>query len=526
MEALSPADLQQLREKGISREKLEQQLNDFEKGFPFARLVSPALKGQGVLSFPAEEEDRYRQLYRHSLSKNKVLKFVPASGAATRMFKNLYALYESLKTEENREAGEALPLKPDVQEFFDRLPEFAFYSELEPSVARIHQKSLASCLIGKDYYPILDTLLENPRGLRYGHLPKALLLFHKYPGMLRMSVEEHLVEAALYAKNQGVCHLHFTLSPEHREEFRTRVAQVLPGYEKRFGLKYDITYSEQKPSTDTVAVTLQNKIFRDEEGRMVFRPGGHGALIENLDELDADIVFIKNIDNVTYDALRPDTVRYKELLAGVLVDCRDAVHARLREMETMSDADPSYLQELKAFASQGLGLALPEDIGNWGRRQQLEYYKQAFNRPIRVCGVVKNTGEPGGGPFWVEGTESPEGKEVPSLQIVESSQVDMGDAGQKAIFSTSEFFNPVDLVCSFYDYKHQKFHLPDFVDPKTAFISRKSVKGTEIKAMELPGLWNGAMARWLTLFVEVPQTVFTPVKTVNDLLRPQHSASR
>ena len=259
---------------------------------------------------------------------------------------------------------------------------------------------------------------------------------------------------------------------------------------------------------------------------MVFRPGGHGALIENLDELDADIVFIKNIDNVTYDALRPDTVRYKELLAGVLVDCRDAVHARLREMETMSDADPSYLQELKAFASQGLGLALPEDIGNWGRRQQLEYYKQAFNRPIRVCGVVKNTGEPGGGPFWVEGTESPEGKEVPSLQIVESSQVDMGDAGQKAIFSTSEFFNPVDLVCSFYDYKHQKFHLPDFVDPKTAFISRKSVKGTEIKAMELPGLWNGAMARWLTLFVEVPQTVFTPVKTVNDLLRPQHSASR
>ena len=547
METLTANDLQQLQQKGITQEKLQQQLRDFKTGFPFARLVAPALKGHGVLSLSSQEQEHYRKLYREEAANNKILKFVPASGAATRMFKNLYACYESLKDYRNAtrqdKAPENIELKPDVQEFFDRLPDFAFYEELENALNKIYGKSVASSLINKEYFCILDTLLENPQGLRYGKLPKALLLFHNYPDGPRMSLEEHLVEAALYASTQGVCHLHFTLSPEHREEFRNRLSQVLPKYESQYKVRYDISYSEQKPSTDTVAVTLQDEIFRDEDGRMVFRPGGHGALIENLNEIQADIVFIKNIDNVTYDALRQDTITYKELLAGILLQSREAVFQKLREIDSFlsgetssspsagadqsrhavgaSCPDQAYLQELKDFATQQLCMALSEDLDSQSPEQQLEWFRQALNRPIRVCGVVKNTGEPGGGPFWVLA----QGQKAPSLQIVESSQVDMGDARQKEIFNTSEFFNPVDLVCSLCDYKHEKFNLPDFVDPKTAFISQKSVKGTDIKAMELPGLWNGAMAHWITLFVEVPQTVFTPVKTVNDLLRPQHLAA-
>ena len=531
METLTANDLQQLQQKGITQEKLQQQLRDFKTGFPFARLVAPALKGHGVLSLSPQEQEHYRKLYREQAANNKILKFVPASGAATRMFKNLYAYYESLKDYRNAthqdKAPENIELKPDVQEFFDRLPDFAYYEELENALNKIYGRSVASSLINKEYFCILDTMLENPQGLRYGKLPKALLLFHNYPDGPRMSLEEHLVEAALYASTQGVCHLHFTISPEHREEFRNRLSHVLPKYESQYKVKYDISYSEQKPSTDTVAVTLQDEIFRDEDGRMVFRPGGHGALIENLNETQADIVFIKNIDNVTYDALRQDTITYKELLAGILIQSREAVFQKLREIdsflsgETSSSAgvdqncraagvpcpDQAYLQDLKDFATQKLCMALPEDLDSQSPEQQLEWFRQALNRPIRVCGVVKNTGEPGGGPFWVLG----QGQKVPSLQIVESSQVDMGDASQKEIFNTSEFFNPVDLVCSLYDYKHEKFNLPDFVDPKTAFISRKSVKGTDIKAMELPGLWNGAMAYWITLFV--------------DLLRPQHLAA-
>ena len=380
MDILTANDLQQLQQKGITQEKLQQQLRDFKTGFPFARLVAPALKGHGVLSPSSQEQEHYRKLYREEAANNKILKFVPASGAATRMFKNLYACYESLKDYRNAthqdKAPENIELKPDVQEFFDRLPDFAFYEELENALNKIYGKSVASSLINKEYFCILDTLLENPQGLRYGKLPKALLLFHNYPDGPRMSLEEHLVEAALYASTQGVCHLHFTLSPEHREEFRNRLSQVLPKYESQYKVRYDISYSEQKPSTDTVAVTLQDEIFRDEDGRMVFRPGGHGALIENLNEIQADIVFIKNIDNVTYDALRQDTITYKELLAGILIQSREAVFQKLREIdsflsgETSSSAsagstqschaaetpcpDQSYFQELKDFTTRKL----------------------------------------------------------------------------------------------------------------------------------------------------------------------------
>lgn len=512
MENLTQAQLRQLQEKGISLEKFERQLADFRTGFPFARLTGAAVEGNGVCCFSQSEIEHYRRIYAKKADSERILKFVPASGAATRMFKNLYAFYGALKD------GIRPQPKDDVREFFDNLPRFAFYEPLCEAVRGLTGVPLEECLSKEDYFPILDALLENPRGLRYGRKPKALLLFHSYPDKNRLAVEEHLVEAALYARSKGVCRLHFTLSPEHRVQFEESVAAALPVFEKRYGVRYEISYSEQKSSTDTVAVTLQNGIVTDADGRIVFRPGGHGALIENLSEMDADLIFIKNIDNVTTDALRYDTLVYKELLAGVLIDRREAVHGYLRQIEQTTRAYPSFLQELRTLVAGKLGLSLPEDFEAFSQQAQLDYYRNLLDRPIRVCGVVRNTGEPGGGPFWVLS----EGDKVPSLQIVESSQVDMEDAGQKRIFENSRFFNPVDLVCSIRDPHGRKYPLSDYVDPKTAFVSRKSVKGTEIKAMELPGLWNGAMARWITLFVEVPQSVFTPVKTVNDLLRPQH----
>ncbi|MCM1169465.1 MAG: DUF4301 family protein [Bacteroides sp.] len=517
MQNLSPADRQQMQRKGISEESLQKQLDGFKTGFPFARLVAPALVGQGVQTFSASETERYRRLYREAAKKETVLKFVPASGAATRMFKNLYAFYQKC-----REDGNAVP-EADVQAFFDNLPRFAFYRDLQQAVQRNTGKSMEEAVAQKQYAPVLECLLEE-KGLCYGHLPKALLLFHRYATGAVTALEEHLAEAALYAASDGVCHLHFTLSPEHREAFSARLDAVQADYEKRYGLRYDITVSEQKSSTDTVAVTMDNEIFRDAEGRMVFRPGGHGALIENLNEQQAGIVFIKNIDNITTQALRADTQTYKELLAGVLVERRDRVFAYLRRIEDMQQRGeaPSeeFLRELEDFARRKLSLRFAEGFSSCPASERLAALRQALDRPMRVCGVVKNTGEPGGGPFWVLS----QGDGAPSLQIVESSQVDMNDPEQKKIFETSGFFNPVDLICAPYDYRYDKFDLTRFIDPQTAFISLKSVQGTDIKAMELPGLWNGAMARWITLFVEVPDSVFTPVKTVNDLLRPQHQA--
>lgn len=513
MQNLSAADLAQLEQKGITVEKLQEQIEEFKTGFPYARLIRPALRGDGIYSFTSQQIAHYRALYQEEAPNETVVKFVPASGAATRMFKNLYALYENLK------AGIPVKvLKPEVKEFFTQINKFAFYDMLASKVKELTGKDLDSLIEQADYLPVLDVLLENPQGMEYGKLPKALLLFHNYEDGPRVALEEHLVEAALYASAKGVCRLHFTISPEHKDVFQARVAEVISKYEKRFNLSYQITYSEQKPKTDTLAVTLQNEPYRDEDGRLVFRPGGHGALIENLNDLQADIIFIKNIDNVTTDALKTDTVVYKELLAGVLIDRRRTVYSYLQQIEKNTPTNSTFIHELKSYCIKELSLEFSPNFENLSPMRQLETLRQMLDRPMRVCGVVKNTGEPGGGPFWV----LPEGESAASLQIVEASQVDTSDYAQKQIFLTSAFFNPVDLVCSPYNYKHEKYSLPEFVDPSTAFISEKSVKGDEIKAMELPGLWNGAMARWITLFVEVPQSVFTPVKTVNDLLRPQH----
>ena len=340
-------------------------------------------------------------------------------------------------------------------------------------------------------------------GLNYGHKPKGLVTFHAYPEGARKAVEEHLVEGASYASSNGVARIHFTVSPEHMEGFKTLLAEKVPVYEKRFGIRYDISFSVQKPATDTIAVNPDNTPFRQDDGRLLFRPAGHGALIENLNEIDADVIFIKNIDNVTTDAQRGDTIRYKKVLAGVLLDLQEQAFEYLRAL----DVEGCELAPIAEFIEKRLCVKLPADYDS-------ALLRAVLDRPIRVCGMVRNEGEPGGGPFWVG---NPDGTE--SLQIAESSQIGPDD---QPLMKSATHFNPVDLVCGVRTSKGGKFDLRQYTDPSTGFISSKSSGGRDLRAQELPGLWNGAMARWNTVFVDVPITTFSPVKVVQDLLRPQH----
>ena len=436
------ADLEQLAQRGISLEKAEKQLECFRTGFPSLDIVAAASVKNGILAPKKAEQEEYIAAWEeYCKGGHKILKFVPASGAASRMFKNLFEYLDNgIET-------------PFIKEFLSNIDKFAFGDQLA----------------GKSGQEAVRYLLET---MAYGKLPKGLLLFHKYRDGARTPALEHLAEGAL----TGATRIHFTVSHEHLPLFRQHIAENLKKFEDKYGVKYEVSFSEQMPSTDTLAANPDGTPFRTADGKLLFRPGGHGALIENLNQQDADIVFIKNIDNVVPDRLKKDTVRYKQILAGVLVKEQQRVFDLLRN-GNLSDEERARL-----------------------------------NRPIRVCGVVKNTGEPGGGPFLVREEDGSISK-----QILESSQIE-----DKSLMATATHFNPVDLVCAIRDYEGKPFDLPKFVDPKTGFISQKSKDGKELLALELPGLWNGAMSRWNTIFVEVPISTFNPVKTVNDLLREQH----
>ncbi len=431
------------------------------------------------------------------------------------MFKHLFEFIETYKgsAEDNKQL-ETSPKMKLVKDFFERISDFAFYDKLT-EVLRKDDYDIKECLEKKEYRIILDYLL-NPVGLNYANLPKGLLLFHSYPDGARMSIEEHMVEAANYCKDKEKrAAIHFTVSPEHADMFLDGINIVKQKYEELFDLTYELTFSLQKSSTDTIAVDMNNKPMREADGQLMFRPGGHGALIENLNDRESEIVFIKNIDNVVPDKMKPDTYLYKKVLGGYLFEIQDIVFEHL---ETLDDKpDDEDLRTILRFIKSKLGFAVDPEFGNMAREHKIEYLHHKLNRPIKVCGMVKNEGEPGGGPFWVK---EPNG-EI-SLQIVESSQIDMDNIGQKELLGKSTHFNPVDLVCGVRDYKGKVFDLRDFIDPATGFISTKSKDGKELKAQELPGLWNGAMANWITVFVEIPTSTFNPVKTVNDLLRKEH----
>lgn len=442
----TPSDLAQLQARGISEEKALKQLQSFATGFPELDIVSAASVGNGVLNPTEEEIDAYIKAWQDYLNEgHTVLKFVPASGAASRMFKDLF---------EYLETGERTKF---IDKFLSEKEHFAF----APQLAGLDEQAAVSHLL---------------KDMNYGNLPKGLLLFHSYEDGARTPALEHLVEGAMYAASKGEVNIHFTVSHEHLPLFQAHLAEYQAAYEEKLGVKFHISYSEQKPSTDTLAANPDGTPFRTADGKLLFRPGGHGALIENLNEQEADVIFIKNIDNVVPDRLKGDTVRYKQLLAGVLVTEQKKIFEQLQ--------DPTLTADQKA----------------------------KLQRPLRVCGVVKNTGEPGGGPFLVREEDG-----TISCQILESSQI-----SDPALMQQATHFNPVDLVCATRDAEGKPYYLPDFVDEKTGFISHKSKDGKELLALELPGLWNGAMSRWNTIFVEVPVSTFNPVKTVNDLLRPEH----
>ncbi len=505
---LTHEDKELLAKKGISEEKIAEQLACFEKGFPFLKLSAAAsVENGGIMK--AEEKDFERYLAAWNAYKDgekKIVKFVPASGAASRMFKNMF---EFLGADYDK------PTTDFEKKFFDHIHDFAFYNDLNAACMDNTGKNIDALLSEQNYKAIVSNLLE-AAGLNYGALPKGLLKFHRYADGVRTPLEEHLVEGALYAAGKtGEVNVHFTVSTEHRALFEKLVAAKVGEYEAKYGAKYHISFSEQKPSTDTVAADMENKPFRDKDGKLLFRPGGHGALIENLNDLDADIVFIKNIDNVVPDRLKADTVIYKKLLAGVLVTLQKQAFEYLELLDS-GHYSHEQLETIIRFVQQQLRCRRT-DLKELEDADLVIYLRKKLNRPMRVCGMVKNVGEPGGGPFLAY---NPDG--TISLQILESSQIDMNDPEKKAMFEKGTHFNPVDLVCAIRDYKGRKFNLLEHVDKATGFISYKSKNGKDLKALELPGLWNGSMSDWNTVFVEVPLSTFNPVKTVNDLLREQH----
>ncbi len=503
---LSQEDLKQIASKGISEEQITNQLNEFKTGFPFLRLEAAAAIGKGIVAPEADERDKFIANWNaYKAQGKKIVKFVPASGAASRMFKDMFSFLS---------ADYDVPTTPFEKKYFENLKHFAFFEALNAQCVKNEGKDIDQLLAEGAYKAIVANMLE-PKGLNYGQLPKGLLLFHNYEDGARTPMEEHLVEGALYAASNKEANVHFTVSHEHMQLFEAKVAEKLDKYAQSYGIKYNISFSEQKPSTDTVAANPDNTPFRTDDGHLLFRPGGHGALIENLNEIDADVIFIKNIDNVVPDRLKGDTVDYKQVIAGVLVSLQQKAFAYL-EMLEKGDCSHEVLSEMAAFLQDKL-CCVNKEIEQLDDKALATYLFAKLNRPMRVCGVVKNVGEPGGGPFLTYNQDG-----TVSLQILESSQIDKSNEAYQKMFTEGTHFNPVDLVCAVKDFKGKAFNLPEFVDKTTGFISSKSKNGKELKALELPGLWNGAMSNWNTVFVEVPLATFNPVKTVNDLLREQH----
>jgi hypothetical protein len=500
----TPEDVDMIARTGLSVDEVMKQIDQFNHGLQPMCLVRPCTVGDGIITIPLEQRQTFMEAHDRAASRGMMIKFVPASGAASRMFKDWFALAGTADLKDSQSA----------EEFAEDLPRYPFYDDLKEALRR-DGHNISSLMKERRFSTILNYILM-ARGLNYGHLPKAVLKFHSYREHTRTALEEHLVEAARYVKDsEGICRIHLTLSPEHQSEVEHHISQVVERYERRYNVRFDIAISLQLPSTDTIAVDMANMPFRDNEGHLVFRPGGHGSLLKNLNIIDYDIIFIKNIDNVAPDRLKEDTILFKKILGGYLVLLQDRIHSYIRYLENKPVSDET-VAHAGAFCRDTLCASLPENFEEFDRSRMIRFLLNKLNRPLRVCGMVKNVGEPGGGPFWV----SRHG--AMSIQIIEQAQVDMTADDQKGIWSSSTHFNPVDIVCAVKDYRGNKFDLEAFVDTGAYFISEKSLEGKRLKALEHPGLWNGAMAGWNTVFVEVPITTFSPVKTVHDLLRKEH----
>lgn len=502
------SDKKQIKARAMTVEQVEHQLEQIGQGFPFLRIKSAAAAGNGILVLDANAQKQAENEWeKYKQEGHDIVKFVPASGAASRMFKDMFAFLN---------ADYDTPETHFEKEFFEGLRKFAFHHALCEQCKRNSGKGLCKLIPEGKYKTIVENLLT-PKGLNYGQLPKGLLLFHNYQDGPRTPMEEHLVEAALYAESNGSANIHFTLSHNHLELFSNKVHEKVDTYGRKLGVRLEVVLSEQKTSTDTIAANMDNSPFRNSDGTLLFRPGGHGALIENLNDIDADVIFIKNIDNVVPDRLKHDTVKWKQIIAGVLIKAQRKVFEYLKILES-GNYKRNVLEEILHFLQDNL-CCIRQDVQSLEDGELAEYLKRKLNRPVRVCGVVRNVGEPGGGPFWAYNQDG-----TISLQILEASQIDKNNTEYQKMFAEGTHFNPVDIVCSTKNFKGEKFNLSDYIDHHTGFISYKSKNGHDLKALELPGLWNGAMSDWNTIFVEVPLSTFNPVKTVNDLLRDVHQA--
>jgi hypothetical protein len=514
----NPSDLADLDARGITLAEATSQLRLYAQPPPAARLLRPCAPGDGIRRLSIEQAGGYASRYDEHSRSLTVAKFVPASGAASRMFRALQAALAepALRTRsdfEARAAGGDADAR-SVLEFLAGLGNFAFFDDLAAALGRddidIHTAAR------DDVATVIAALLSDS-GLGYASLPKGLLAFHREAGQVRTAFEEHLIEAASYARGAGdVCRLHFTVSPEHESRFRGLLAEVQARYEAHFGVRYEVAFSHQKPSTDTIAVDPVGRPFRTKAGRLLLRPAGHGALIENLGDVDAELLFVKNIDNVAVEALLPATVLWKRALAGVLLELRDEAFSHRRALESGGGAAVAAALE---FVKKQFGVEAPAASSE--ASEFAAFAVDALDRPLRACGMVSSDTNPGGGPFWVADRHG-----RASAQVVETSQVDRSDPVQKAILDSARHFNPVDLVCLTRDWKGRPFELSRFIDHEAVFIAEKSQDGCPLRSLERPGLWNGAMAGWNTVFVEVPAETFNPVKTVNDLLAAAHQGRR
>lgn len=506
--AWSARDREQIAAHGLSIDEIERQLECYRRGFPPVRLNRSCGLGDGIVEISETDQERLLDLYEEVGRTRRLVKFVPASGAASRMFQEWYRLLD---------AGGSFD--EDARAIFSRnLKRYAFFPDLQAAMVS-EGRDIENLIANRQETVVFDYVLHE-RGLNYGRLPKALLKFHAYPEGNRTAIEEHLVETALYARDAGdVSRLHLTVSREHEAAVQTFLSRVIPHHESRLGTVLEVDISTQDPQTDTLAVDPENKPFRTRSGDLVFRPGGHGSLLKNLNILDADVIFLKNIDNIVPDHLKTETVLWKKILAGYLIRLQERIFAFVRLLEEGELAGDE-LGRISEFARKEVNIGIPPGFRDLHPSRQQSILLGRLNRPLRVCGMVKNEDEPGGGPFWVDDHD---GKGGTSLQIVESQQIEQDDLQQRGIWSSATHFNPVDIVCGVRDCRGRKFDLSAFVDPATTTIVRKSEKGRELCALEWPGLWNGSMAFWNTIFVEVPLATFNPVKTVEDLLRPQHA---
>ena len=510
-------DLGQMKALGITEKKVRAHIAIFKRGNFFQKLIRPCTLGDGIISISEKEIPQLLRKHQKGACQGRLLKFVPASGAASRMFDVLMKCLKSYSRVHRKEiiqrAGAGDQEAKEVLSFVDGIKRFAFYDDLKSVLARTGltvDDLLAQC----EYKHLIEALVTD-RGLNYANLPKGLLKFHAYPEGCRTALEEHLVEAIAYVQDQaGICRIHFTVSPEHQERFVHHLKAVKMHYETKYRVRFHVDFSIQKLSTNTIAVDMNNEPFREKDGKLVFRPGGHGALIENLNDIQGDIIYIKNIDNIVPDPLKGETFLWKKILGGLLIQIQEKIFTYLKKLERQKEN--KVVEEVLEFA--GKQLFIPPPKKKLGSKNELrEFLLKKLNRPIRIGGMVKNQGEPGGGPFWVQGENG-----SLSLQTVENAQVDMKSAEQQKIWGAATHFSPVDFVCGVRDYEGNPFDLKRYVDQDAVFISQKSKDGRALKALELPGLWNGGMADWISLFVEVPLITFNPVKTINDLLRKEH----